>query len=217
MTKRIVLALAFMLVAVPCLAQKVYIDFDKNAIGNDYKTYAWQETEESSLKDESPLMHSRIISSIEYQLNKGGMIEVKTDENPDVFVTYHTSSKDEVQLNTSYYGYGYGGGWYRDPYWGGGYGGYGGYGGMGSSSTTAYTYTRGTLIVDIWDAKAKELVWRGAAQQIIKEKPEKLAKQIDKMLQKMVAKWKSMRANYEKELEKAAKAEAKAKAKAEKG
>ena len=207
MTKRIVLALAFMLVAVPCLAQKVYIDFDKNAIGNDYSTYAWQETEESSLKDESPLMHSRIVSSIEYQLNKGGMIEVKPEENPDVFVTYHTSSKEEVQLNTSSYGYGYGGGWYRDPYWGGGYG----MGMGGSSTTTAYTYTRGTLIVDIWDAEAKEMIWRGAAQQVIKENPEKLAKQIDKMLQKMVAKWDSMRANYEKELEKAAKAEAKAK------
>jgi hypothetical protein len=66
MTKRIVLALALMLVAVPCLAQKIYIDFDKNAIDNDYNTYAWQTTEESSLKTESPLMHSRIISSIEH-------------------------------------------------------------------------------------------------------------------------------------------------------
>lgn len=207
MTKRIVLALALMLVAVPCLAQKIYIDFDKNSIGKDYKTYAWHETEESSLKNESPLMHSRIINAIEYQLNKAGMIQVKPNENPDVMVTYHTSSKEEVQLNTSYYGYGYGGGWYRDPYWGGGWG-------MGGATTTAYTYTRGTLIVDIWDAEAKELVWRGAAQQVIKEKPEKLAKQIDKMLEKMVAKWKNMRDNYEKELEKAAKAEAKAKAKA---
>jgi len=205
MTKRIVLAVALMLVAVPCLAQKIYIDFDKNAIHNDYKTYAWQKTEDSSLKGEDPLMHSRIKNGIEFQLNKTGLTEVEPNENPDLFVTYHTSSKDEVQLNTSYYGYGYGGGWYRDPYWGGGWG-------MGGATTTAYNYTRGTLIVDIWDAHKKQLVWRGAAQAILKDNPQKQAKQIDKALAKMVSKWQSMRANYEKELAKAAKNEAKAKA-----
>jgi hypothetical protein len=205
MTKRIVLVAALLIFVSPCFAQKIYIDFDKNALNKDYKTYAWHKTEESSLKDSSPLMHSRIVNAIEYHLNKGGFIQVEPNENPDVFVTYHTSEKDEVQLNTSYYGYGYGGGWYRDPYWGGGWG-------MGGAQTTAYTYTRGTLIVDIWDAEAKELVWRGAAQAILKEKPEKQAKQIDKALAKMVAKWKNMRDNYEKELAKAAKAEARAKA-----
>ena len=58
-----------MAICVPCLAQKIYIDFDKNSIGNDYKTYAWQKTEDSSLKGEDPLMHSRIKHGIEFQLD----------------------------------------------------------------------------------------------------------------------------------------------------
>jgi len=200
MTKRILITALFVLVAAPSFAQKIYIDFDKTANFDDYKTYSWVKTEESSVKDASPLMHSRMVSAIEYYLNKGGMIEV--DSDPDLFVTYHTDSKQEVQLNTSYYGYGYGGGWYRDPYWGGGYG-------MGGSSTTAYTYTRGTLIIDIWDAKKKEMVWRGAAEAIVKDKPEKAAKQIDKALAKMVQKWQSMQAKVEKDKAKAAKKAAK--------
>lgn len=196
MTKRIVIAALFLLVAAPSFAQKVYVDYDKEADFDSYKTYSWAKTEETSIKGESPLMHSRMVSAIEYHLNKGGMTEV--EENPDLYVTYHTNSKEEVQLNTSYYGYGYGGGWYRDPYWGGGYG-------MGGATTTAYTYTRGTLIIDAWDAKKKQMVWRGAAEAIVKEKPEKQAAQIDKALAKIVAKWQSMEAKAAKDKAKAAK------------
>jgi hypothetical protein len=201
MTKRIVIAALFLLVAAPSFAQKVYIDYDKDANFDNFKTYNWVKTEESSVKDGSPLMHSRMVNAIEYYLNKGGLIEV--EDNPDLFVTYHTNSKEEVQLNTSYYGYGYGGGWYRDPYWGGGWG-------MGGSTTTAYTYTRGTLIIDIWDAKEKQMVWRGAVEAILKEKPEKQASQLDKALAKMVAKWQNMQAKVEKDKAKAAKKAAKA-------
>jgi hypothetical protein len=205
MTKRIAILALFLFVAAPSFAQKIYIDYDKEADFDSYKTYSWAKTEETSVKDESPLMHSRMVNAIEYYLNKGGGVEV--EENPDLYVTYHTNSKEEVQLSTSYYGYGYGGGWYRDPYWGGGYG-------MGGSSTTAYTYTRGTLIIDIWDAKEKKMVWRGAAEAIVKEKPEKQAAQIDKALAKMVSKWQNMKAKVEKDEAKAAKQKAKEEAKA---
>jgi hypothetical protein len=44
------------------------------------------------------------------------------------------------------------------------------------STTTHSTNTRGTLIVNIWDAAKKELIWRGAAEAVVKEEPEKAAK-----------------------------------------
>ena len=56
-----------------------------------------------------------------------------------------------------------------------------------------YTYTRGTLIVDIWDAAKRQLVWRGSATAVIKENPQKAEKQIYKMLNKMVKKWEKMK------------------------
>ena len=71
-------------------------------------------------------------------------------------------------MDTTNMGYGYGGDWY----WGGGMG-------MGSSTTNVRTYTRGALIVDIWDAKKKQLVWRGTGSEIVSDKPESNAKKID--------------------------------------
>jgi len=187
MKRRIVSTLALILFATPVLAQKIYIDYDKNADFGSFKTFAWAETAETSLEDISPFMHSRIVNAIQYYITEGGLIE--DDSDPDLFVTYHTDSKNEVRINTDSFGYGYGGGYYRNPYWGG----YGGYGGMGSTTTTVTEFTRGTLIVDIWDARSKELVWRGAAEAVITEKPDAQAKQIDKMLAKMVKKWHSMK------------------------
>ena len=90
-----------------------------------------------------------------------------------------------MQLHTTSFGYGYG----SSMYW------HRGYGGMGGSSTTrAYTYTKGTLIIDIWDAKSEKLVWRGSATATVKENPEKAAKQIDNVVNKMVKKWGKMKA-----------------------
>jgi hypothetical protein len=183
MARRLVFSLALLVIAMPALAQKVYVDYDKDADYDSFKTFSWAPTSDTSLEKVSPFMHSRIVNEIEFYMTEGGLIE--DNDNPDLFVTYHTNSKDEVRVDTSNYGYGYGGGYYRNPYWGG-------YGGsMGSSTTTVSNYTRGTLIVDIWDAESKTLVWRGAAEAVVKEKPEAQSKQIDKMLAKMVKKWKS--------------------------
>jgi hypothetical protein len=71
-------------------------------------------------------------------------------------------------------GYGYGGGWY--------WGGYGGYGGMGSSTTRVRTYNQGTIVIDMWDAKAKELVWRGIVTDTISDNPQKNIDKINKGL-----------------------------------
>ncbi len=179
-----------LLMTAPLAAQKVHVDYDRSAMSNEYKTFAWAKTPETSLQSESPLMHSRIKNAIEYHLTEGGMIE--NTENPDLYVTYHTSSKEEIQLHTTSMGYGYGGGWGWDPYWGGGMGM--GMGGMGSSTTTSSTYERGSLIIDLYDAKKKEAVWRGTAESVMKQNPQKAAKQIDKAVDKIVKKFDQMRA-----------------------
>lgn len=178
-----------LLLTAPLAAQKVYVDYDRSALNNDYKTFAWAKTPETSLQKESPLMHSRIKNAIEHFLAEGNLIE--DTENPDLYVTYHTSSTEEVQLNTTSMGYGYGGGWGWDPYWGGmGMG----MGGMGSSTTTSRTYERGSLIIDLYDAKKKEAIWRGTAQAVVKQNPQKASKQIEKAISKIVKKYQQMRA-----------------------
>lgn len=175
------------LLALPALAQQVYVDYDKSVDFSQYKTFAWKAPTEASLTEESPLMHERVENTIEAQLKSGGLAE--DVQSPDLWVTYHTSSKEEVQFNTSHMGYGYGDDWGWDPYWDG----YGGIGtGMGTSTTTSHTYERGTLIIDIWDAKTNKAIFRGTAEAVVKGKPEKEAKQIENAVEKIGKKFDSM-------------------------
>ena len=187
-----VLALALFLMAGPVFAQKVFIDYDKNYDFSSMKTFSWAETSATSLEIANPMLHSRIVNGIEYYLSDAGLREVK--ENPDVYVTYHTSSKEEMSLNTTSFGYGYPGGMAWGGY-GGYYGGYYGGMGMGASTTNVYTYEIGTLVVDVWDPDSETLVWRGTATGItIVENPQKMQKKVDKALRKIVAKSQKERA-----------------------
>jgi len=195
---RVFVVAALLLMAAPAFAQKVYIDYDKEYEFDSPETFAWAKTSETSVEDANPLMHSRIVNAIEHYLTMGQLREVESD--PDLYVTYHTSTKENLSLNTTSFGYGYPGGWYGGYYGGYGYGGMG----MGSSSTTVSTYETGTLVVDAWDPKTEKLVWRGTATNMtVAANPDKMMKRIDKALSKIVKKWQNLKA-------KQAKAEAKA-------
>jgi len=178
---------SLLLTAGPAFAQKIYIDYDPGFDASGVKTFAWSETSETSVASQDPLLHSRILNGIEYYLTLGGAHEDESD--PDVYVTYHTSSKKEIVVDTSHYGYGYPSRW---GYYGRAYP-YGG--GYGSSTSTVHTYNKGTLIVDIWDTASDKLVWRGIAANItVTDNPTKMDKRIDKALKKMVDKWRKIKA-----------------------
>jgi hypothetical protein len=189
MKKTAVLAIVLVVLAVgPAFAQKVYVDYDKDYDFDNVKTFSWVKTETTSMEGADPLMHSRIVNAIEHYISMGGVRE--TDSNPDVHVTYHTSTKENVSFNTDHWGYGYPRGWY-----GGYYGRYGYGAGFSTSTTTVSTYNTGTLIVDVWDAKSKELIWRGIATNItVSTNPAKMEKRIDKALKKIVSKSQKLRA-----------------------
>jgi hypothetical protein len=180
-------------IAAPAAALDVWVDYDVSADFSSYKTFKWGPTPNTSLSGESPMMHSRLKNGIEYYLVEGGKTEVA--EDPDLYVTYHTNSTSELAFNISGMGYGFSTGWTWDPYWGGMHGFSGG-GGTSASSVT--TYPRGTLVIDIWDARTKNIVWRGTAEGAIHENPKKAAKQIEKILKKMVQKFQKMKADYDK-------------------
>ena len=86
--------------------------------------------------------------------------------------------------------FGYSGGWggcgcggYY-PAYGYGYGGYWGGGGV-----DVYQYTEGTLILDLIEAKSKQLVWRGMAQGTIDENasPEQRERRLNEAVMRMLA------------------------------
>ena len=84
----------------------------------------------------------------------------------------HGATEKQKSLNTFYSGMG--------GYGGYGYRGWGGMGGMGTATTTVSEYLVGTLVVDIFDAKSKALIFRGTASDEISDKPEKNIKKVEK-------------------------------------
>jgi hypothetical protein len=83
-------------------------------------------------------------------------------------------TKNQQTLNTFYDGFGGGWGWRR----------FGG-GGFGDATTTTENYKVGTLVVDLFDAKSKNLIWRGSASDTLSDKSENNIKNLDKGVQKM--------------------------------
>ena len=175
MKNPIVIMTVLLLAAVPAAAQKVYVDWDPTADFGSFKTFAWAKTAPTSLEANYPLIHSFIKNSLEYELASGGLVE-NTDD-PDVWVTYHASAKQSIQVMTSSYGYSFG------PYWGG----------AGASSAMVNTYDKGTLVIDIWDARKKEAIIRGTASKVFSDEESKALKQIDKSITKIVTKFRKMR------------------------
>ena len=76
------------------------------------------------------------------------------------------------------------------PGWGGGWYGGWGYGGMTSGTTTVSSSTIyvGELVLDMYDAKDKDLVWRGVVSKTLdpKAKPDKQEKNLKKAVAKLL-------------------------------
>lgn len=83
-------------------------------------------------------------------------------------------TQNHQTLNTFYDGFGGGWGWRRF-----------GAGGFGDATTTTENYQVGTLVIDLFDAKSKTLIWRGSASDTLSDKSEKNIKNLDSSVNKM--------------------------------
>lgn len=156
--------LLIMVAPVTVLAQKVSVDFASDVDFSKYQTYRLQEG--TTVNDD--LLHQRIVAAIEYHLAMNGIRRVEVE--PDMHLVYHTAVQEEVRFDTMSWGYG----WRRAG---------------GSSTTTAYRYQVGTLVVDMWDASEEKQVWRGLASSTVTNNPEKKEKRINKAVEKMFEKF----------------------------
>ena len=119
-------------------------------------------------KPTNPLMRQRIIDDVNTALASKGLTLVTADA--DVAVAAHAATQQERTLNTFYDGFG--GGWrWR--------------GGFGSATTTVNFYEVGTLVVDLFDAKTKEALWRGTATKTLSGNPQKNAESLNRAVVKM--------------------------------
>ncbi len=156
---------------------KVFVDYDRNVDFTTIKTFKWFDKFESTVDDSAPSMHRLIRALIMKKLVESGMKRV--EENPDVLVTYYAEETEDLRINTTNYMYHYGAGWWVNPYWG--------------SGMDVSAYSQGTLVVDAWNPKTGEAVWRGVAIGVVADDPAKAEKRIVKALDKIGDEWQKMR------------------------
>lgn len=140
----------------------VTTDYDRHANFADYKTYTW-----GKVQTANGLWDDRVKHAINQQLAAKGWTELPS--SAAVVVTARGAIQNQQELNTFYDGLG---GWRRG-------------GGLGMSTTTVENYQVGTLIVEMFDANSKNLVWRASASNTLSSNTDKNIKSLDKNVQKM--------------------------------
>jgi Domain of unknown function (DUF4136) len=153
-----------MLLAHAAVAQKVTTDYTKGTDFGRYKTYMWIKQPETT----NPLTSQRIIDDVNAALKSKGLTLVANDA--DLAVAAHAATEKQHTLDTFYDGFG--GGWR----WGGRF---------GSATTTVNTFSVGTLVVDVFDGRTKDALWRGTSTKTLSTNPEKNAESLNKAIAKM--------------------------------
>jgi Domain of unknown function (DUF4136) len=159
------------LIASNLSAQQVKTDYDRNANFGQYKTYSWEQ-----VKTKDPLDVDRIKKAVNSTLAAKGWTQV--DSGSDVSIVGMEITQNQQTLTTYYDGFGGGWGWRR----------FGG-GGFGDATTTTETYQVGTLVIDLFDTKTKQLIWRGSASDTLSNNSNKNIKDLDKGVEKMFKKF----------------------------
>jgi hypothetical protein len=148
-------------------AQQVSTDFDHQANFSQYKTYSWR-----AITPANSLWDTRIKSAVDGQLAAKGWTQVSS--GGDVAIVAIKTTQTQRTLQTFYDGLG--GGW--------GWRGFGG-GGFGESETTEQDYKDGTLVIDMYEAKTKQLIWRSSAEDTLSNNADKNEKNLEKGVAKM--------------------------------
>jgi hypothetical protein len=146
-------------------AQKTNIDWDRSANFSNFHTYMW----EQSPNPAHGLWGPRIVDAIDKQLQAKGL--TKVDSNPDMWVVYSNSIHDQKQVVGTGYGFG--------PSWG--------WGSWAGGPVTYNTFVTkiGTLVVELADAKDKQLLWRGSVTNTISDNSNKNINNLDKSVSKL--------------------------------
>jgi hypothetical protein len=165
---RAVLTGSLLMLPAIAAAQDVKIDFDKAYNFAPVKTY--------SIKIGTPwgndLSQRRVLAEIDEAIAGKGWKKAAEGE-ANITVVLHGATQTKKDATTFYSGGAYGGYGYR------------GWGGGGTASTVVNEWRVGTLVVDMFDSKSKNLVFRGVAEDEISDNPEKNAKRLEKASTKL--------------------------------
>ncbi len=162
-----------MLLSAGCATTNARTDFDPSADFSKFHTYVWaggKDLTNSGLLDNS-LVDKRVKEIVTRQLTAKGLTEVAAGQPSDLVVRYWVGVREKTEIDTiptaGYGGYAYG------PYWAGRWG-------PAYDQVVVNNYHEGTLIVDLIDAKSKDLAWRAYLVQTMDRDLKKTAEKAER-------------------------------------
>jgi hypothetical protein len=176
----IVLGLSLLLAA-GCAGRQVSTDYSPATSFAQFRTFALVMPPDSASQQ---LLDQRVRSAVQAQLARKGLTQTDR-QHADLFVGYGMVDKTHREVYTYRDGWGWGGGWgWRYYRWGVAW------------PTAAYrqvdTYTAGSVVVNLIDAKTKQVVWQGDVADVVRlpvGNPAHATQQVDMAVAKLFAKY----------------------------
>jgi hypothetical protein len=151
---------------------KVVFDYDHEADFSAYSTYAWLERDnsiEAQLPDHLRIRLRRVTEDV---LATKGFNPAPAPPQTDFLLTYYFGARDELRIDTVSY----------TPYspWGYRY-----WPGYSHGHSRVRSYQKGTLVLDIVDARTRQLVWIGTLEGEVRS-TNPSGKRIEKSIKKLL-------------------------------
>jgi hypothetical protein len=152
-------ALTFVMTATTAAAQQVNVDVDRSAAFATYRSYAWVTGTASRQPGDA-----RICEAVDARLAAKGLSQVATAA--DVFVVTRVVTEERKAP--------VGGGFDSWP--------------IGGATANLSRYVQRTVVVELYDASTRRIVWRGIGIDTVNDRGQHTA-DIDKTLEKMFRKY----------------------------
>src|SRR6266446_9391815 len=138
-------------------------------------TFRVQPTPKPSIASAQSSSDPMLVNSISNRALRGDLRQgfeklgyAVNDSTPDFCVAYYASTNQQLDISTYDYGYSFRPRWWRG--WGPRYGA------MYQPMVTQYT--QGTVIVDVFDPKTKDLLWRGQGVAAVSDNQEQYVQEL---------------------------------------
>ncbi|MDL9999282.1 DUF4136 domain-containing protein [Variovorax sp. J22P240] len=165
----LVVVLAATLLAACANTATVKTDFDPKAQFGSFRSYSWITSGSGS----ESVMPQSVVAGIDARLQAAGWQRVAEG---DVHVAAHVTRVQGQTFNNFYSGIGH------DLNWLGIGSGWPGY-----ATMSVDNYEKGTLVVDMFDARTKRAVWRGSASGVLPDDPSRVNAAVQSALDRLFA------------------------------
>jgi hypothetical protein len=162
-TKIALCAMLFCIASTIAVGQQVSVNYNHSANFSQYHTYAWGSNNKNEIQN-SILAQ---VAKQDIEAAQKGFQKVEESANPDLVLTASGGEKEQTSYNAM---------------------GMRGIGG-GFGSITPQQNVVATMIVSLYDVKAKELIWRGIGQDTLNNNGNKNQEAVQKAVEKMFKQW----------------------------